>query len=58
MVIIQFGQCFKNTGRRDYHFKQIEGDAMNREAILAVLPDSKDNAKSLKDLDGSLRILG
>jgi hypothetical protein len=48
MVMIQFGQCFKNTGRRDYHFKPIEGDAINQEAILAVLPGSKDNAKSLK----------
>jgi hypothetical protein len=30
------------------YIKQIDGNAMNQEAILAVLPDSKDDAKSLK----------
>ena len=37
--------------RENYHrIEQIEGDAVNQEAILAVLPDSKDDAKSLKEI--------
>ena len=36
---------------REYHrIRQIKGDAVNHEAILAVLPESKDDAKSLKEI--------
>ena len=46
------GQSFEGTlGRDNFHrIEQIEGDAVNQEAILAVLPDSKDDAKSLKEI--------
>ena len=40
-----------STGRKNYHrIEHIERNAMNQEAILAVLPDSKDDAKSLKEI--------
>jgi hypothetical protein len=34
-----------------YHqIRQMEGDSLNHEAILAVLPESRDEAKSLKEI--------
>ena len=37
--------------RENYHrIDQIEGYAMNQEAVLAALPDSRDDAKSLKEI--------
>ena len=46
------GQSFDGTpGGINYHrIDQIEGDVVNQEAILAVLPSSKDDAKSLKEI--------
>jgi hypothetical protein len=41
----------EGTLKRDYHrIGHVEGDAMNQDAILAVLCDSKDDAKSLKEI--------
>jgi hypothetical protein len=41
----------EGTLKRDYHhIGHVEGDAVNQDAILAVLCDSKDNAKSLKEI--------
>ena len=35
---------------------QMDGDAMNHEAILAVLPESRDDAKSLKKIPLAMRL--
>ncbi len=43
--------AYLRTLWRDYHrIRQMEGDALNHEDILAVLPDSRDDAKSLKEI--------
>ena len=33
-----------------HHIRHVEGDAVNQDAILAVLCDSRDDAKSLKEI--------
>jgi hypothetical protein len=42
---------FEGTLKGDYRrIGHVEGDAMNQDAILAVLCDSRDDAKSLKEI--------
>ena len=52
-AIINYGPGLSgcSVGGGNYgKIRQMEGDVMNQEDILAVLPESRDDAKSLKEI--------